>query len=454
MVVDSAAVVLYYPAPRSATGEDVLELHIHGGPATQKAVLSAISKVASNTRLPIRYAEPGEFTKRAFINQKLDLAQVEALSDEISAETEQQRRAAVRGNSQKLCSIYEDWREKLLHARGEIEALIDFSEDQSFEESPKSLFENVTNQVNVIIKEAEKHKFASQRAELLKRGIKISLLGPANSGKSSLLNIIVGREASIVSQEVGTTRDVIEASIDLKGYLCSFADTAGLRDEHESKNSQSKSIGVAELEGIKRAKMKAKSSDIVVVMTSIELSDSPNNCLIKYDAFSLSLAAKTSNVLIVINKIDLIDSPEKLRSIIHDFKSNVVGCIFPTKLPPIIQISCYNHSHGAIFGDDKSNIQVFLSELVKYFKKMTNLPPYLEDLIGVTERQKLILDSFCSQLQEFKDETDIVLAAENLRLAAMCLNKITGRGNTGDVEELLGVIFEKFASHYLLGSFI
>jgi tRNA modification GTPase len=250
-VLDSA-LVLHFPAPKTVTGEDILELHIHGGHATVKAVLAAIGQCQS--KHTIRYAEAGEFTRRAFQNDRLDLGQVEALSDALSAETEQQRRAAMRGNSGKLGRTYEEWRQLLLAARGELEALIDFSEDQHFDESPAQLMGNVTRQIGPILSAIRRHQAGSRCGELLKRGIRISLLGPPNAGKSSLLNIIVDREASIVNEEAGTTRDIVEVSVDIGGYLCVFADTAGLR---------SMSVGAVEQEGIRRAKAKAKDSDLV-----------------------------------------------------------------------------------------------------------------------------------------------------------------------------------------------
>ena len=228
-IVDSDALVLYFPGPKTVTGEDVLELHVHGGAATVKAVLSAVRKCSRLALGTVRYAEPGEFTRRAFLNGRLDLAQVESLGDTLAAETEHQRRAAVRGNSGILGKTYDGWREQLLLARGEIEALIDFSEDQHFDESPTELLTNVRMLVEDMLNSIRVHKLGSQRSELLRNGIRIALLGPPNAGKSSLMNQIVGREASIVSAEAGTTRDIVEASLDIRGYLCSFADTAGIR---------------------------------------------------------------------------------------------------------------------------------------------------------------------------------------------------------------------------------
>lgn len=444
IVVDSAAVILYYPGPSSATGEDVLELHIHGGSATQKAVLTAISDFASSKNLPIRYAEPGEFTKRAFLNHKLELAQVEALSNELSAETEQQRQAAARSNPRMLSMTYESWRNKLLLARGEIEALIDFSEDQNFEESPQKLLRNVRSYVDLILTEIERLKDASYRQELIKKGVKISLLGPPNSGKSSLLNRITGREVSIVSKEAGTTRDVIEISFDIKGYLCTFADTAGLRDEFTSSDTLNNKISAVEQEGIRRAKSMAKNSDVVILMASFEHNDFSESCTIKYDESSLFLAANAPNALIIVNKYDKVVSSDQMKSLIEDFQIKVKSVFSPRMPPPIIPICCHDNQGMGESKNNNDNIQCLLSELLGVIKGLTEFPVEMEELIGVTERQRLILEKFGYHLQDFKNETDIVLAAEHLRLATSCISRITGRSEEGDIEEVLGVIFEKF----------
>jgi tRNA modification GTPase len=443
-ILDSDALVLYFPAPNTVTGEDVLELHIHGGSATVKAVLSAIPQCSP--KLPIRYAEPGEFTRRAFQNNRLDLSQVEALSDALSAETEQQRRAAVRGNSGKLGRTYEGWRQQLLYARGELEALIDFSEDQHFDESPAELMSSVMAQVKVMLVSIASHEEASHRGELLKRGIRISLLGPPNAGKSSLLNQIVGREASIVSQEAGTTRDIVEVSLDIRGYLCTFADTAGLRTKSEESLGSASVIGDIEQEGIRRAKAKANESDVIIALASVEPTSIPGEWYIRFDTETLSIAAKAQQSLLVINKCDSV-VPEVLEKLLSDFKASLMVDI------PLIAISC-KESQMKLTGmaGNSGNINFFVDQLVKAFENMTELPTDLEDLLGVTERQRQLL-SACSehlndfvseaQLSDSGQESDIVLAAEHLRSAANCLARITGRGEAGDVEEVLGVVFEK-----------
>ncbi|KAK3685932.1 hypothetical protein B0T22DRAFT_466883 [Podospora appendiculata] len=449
-IVDSDALVLHFPGPKTVTGEDVLELHVHGGAATVKAVLSAIPKSLPSGG--IRYAEPGEFTRRAFINNRLDLAQVESLGDTLAAETEQQRRAAVRGNSGVLGKTYESWREQLLLARGEIEALIDFSEDQHFDESPAELLSNVTRLVEGILHSIQLHQDGSQRSELLRNGIRIALLGPPNVGKSSLMNQIVGREASIVSAEAGTTRDIVEASLDIRGYLCSFADTAGIRT-----HKTSAVIGAIEQEGIRRARKKALDSDVVIVLASVEPADDSGggSHRISYDTETLQLAAGAQQCLVAVNKSDAVD-PQSFAALLQHFKTSVLCSVEGLHKAEPLTLSCKAAEKAAVAAvrlTDPGGIQTLTDRLVQSFAALTSLPDDLQHLLGVTERQNQLLTQCRRHLLEFMDEAsvcgadgdaDIVLAAEHLRLAGLRLASITGRGASGDVEEVLGVIFEKF----------
>lgn len=419
----------------------MLELHVHGGPATVKAVLAAIAQCKSSLSR-IRYAEPGEFTKRAFINDRLDLAQIESLSDTLAAETEQQRRAAVRGNSGALGKTYEQWRQQLLYARGEIEALIDFSEDQHFDESQADLLSNVTSQIDNMLHSILLHEQGSQRNELLRNGIKIALVGPPNTGKSSLMNLIVGREASIVSGEAGTTRDIVEASLDIRGYLCSFADTAGFRS---SRNNEV--IGAVELEGIRRARDRAQQADIVVVLASVEKdgNSTDGEAHINCDQDTLDLAAKAKASLIVVNKRDAVDA-HAFDALLKGFQKRLAAT--DNASTSILTMSCKQ----AISAADMSGLQTVIDALHGKFSQMTDMPPDMQDLLGVTERQRQLLVKCRHHLEEFMleaqpDDPDVdadsVLAAEYLRYAADCLARITGKGEAGDVEDVLGVVFEK-----------
>lgn len=452
-ILDSDAVVLYFPATKTVTGEHVLELHVHGGPATVKAVLGAIPRCPTATDSgSLRYAEPGEFTKRAFLNNRLDLSQVEALSDILDAETEQQRRAAVRGNSGIRGQIYDTWRNDLLLARGEIEALIDFSEDQHFDESPRELLHNVTSMVQQILRSVDQHELAGQRTELLRTGIRIALLGPPNVGKSSLMNLIVGREASIVSREAGTTRDIVEASLDIGGYLCTFADTAGIRTQALANEN---TIGPIEEEGIRRARLKALSSDVIIVLASIE-KDGNGQAFLSYDHETLRLATRAEQRIVVVNKCDSVGRPQ-LELLLNHFKLESLTEM-PIQ-PELIAISCKEAQVlSTSSGRDPGGIHHLTTKLIGSFESLTSLPDDMQDLIGGTERQRQLLLKCRAHLEDFiaeaaeegledqhpDQEPDIVLAAEHLRYAADCLAHITGRGDVGDVEEILGVIFEKY----------
>ncbi|EHL03766.1 putative tRNA modification GTPase MnmE [Glarea lozoyensis 74030] len=296
-----------------------------------------------------------------------------------------------------------------------MEALIDFSEDQHFDESPAELLSGISEKVRDMQKSIVQHEDASTRGELLRRGIRISLLGAPNAGKSSLLNQIVGREASIVSQEPGTTRDIVEVSLDIRGYLCTFADTAGLRTEENATSAGVEAtehkISSIEQEGIRRAKAKASESDLVIALASVEQSASSGKLELKYDPEALSLAAAAPNSLIVINKWDLVPI-DKEDQLISKFK-------------------------------------IHTEELTGPSTRMTELRPDLQDLLGVTERSRQLLvktsESLEAYLEEASDESneaDIVIAAEHLRDAAQSLARITGK-TVSDVEEVLGVVFEK-----------
>lgn len=447
-ILDSSALILFFPGPNTATGEDILELHVHGGRATVKSVLSAIPLSKSSCG-HIRYAEPGEFTRRAFLNDRLDLPQIDALGETLSAETEQQRRAAERGNSHVLSERYEGWRNQLLLARGEIEALIDFSEDQHFDESPSELLGNVTAQVMEMLRSIRLHDEGSQRSQLLRSGIRIALLGPPNVGKSSLMNHVVGREASIVSSEAGTTRDIVEVSLDMRGYLCSFADTAGFRGEALVEAPEDTAVGAIEREGIRRARAKALSSDVVVVLCAITPT-ADGNFRIVYDEETLRMAAENDKpTIIAINKRDIVEESQ-LRALVTEFHNSVTKTPGLENTPPPVTISCTEAQDALLTASDPGGIHALTDQLLDIFKDMTSMPEDLQDLLGVTERQRQLLDACRGHLEDFRaearggdGEADIVLAAEHLRYAANTLSRITGRGEVPDVEEVLGVIFEK-----------
>ncbi|KAL1643766.1 mitochondrial splicing system protein [Diplodia intermedia] len=488
-ILDSA-LVLFFRGPYSVTGEDLLELHVHGGPAIVRAVLSSIPKCSPpsrsaskggsggggpHTTTSIRYAEPGEFTRRAYLNSRLSLPQVEALGDALTAATEQQRLLSVRGSasSSRLAARYDEWRRALLLARGELEALIDFAEDQHFDESPAQLAASVAAQARALRAAMDAHARNAVRGELLRGGISVALLGEPNAGKSSLLNRVVGREAAIVSQERGTTRDVVETGVDLGGWFCRIGDTAGLRGAGVGAGGRKAAadVGAVEMEGIRRAKERAIGADVVVCVFSVE--EDPRTGL---PGLSLSpevvetareCMSRGGQVMAIVNKSDMLPSSgraEEQRQHLSTIRAQL-------DLPPerIHFISCKEAaapSSPSTSSPDPGHLQSFLSGLVAIFKEMTApVVPELDGVVapdmsiwqeslGATERQRLLLEQCSAHLTEFlreveegeaemDGELDIVLAAESLRAAATCLAKITGKGEAGDVEEVLGVVFEK-----------
>ncbi|KAL9578507.1 MAG: hypothetical protein Q9212_005673 [Teloschistes hypoglaucus] len=466
-VLDPQALILFFPAPQTVTGEDVLELHVHGGKAIVQSVLSAIALAATDGESKpdpsiIRYAEPGEFTRRAFYNNRLDLTQVEALGDTLSAETEQQRRLAVRGTSAALSHQYESWRQQLLYARGELEALIDFSEDQHFDESPAHLIGSVRDQVLGLQSRVKAVIQNASRGELLRNGIDLALIGAPNAGKSSLLNRIVGREAAIISDEEGTTRDVIEVGLDIGGFYCKFGDLAGLR---EKGTASQESISAIEQEGMRRAKERASVADVVIAMIPVEravnhVTSGRLNVEINDEvASTLRLCdLERQSVIYVLNKIDLIGSNEDTRSMQRLLMHKISDKQLPPASLPILAVSCIEDQQGS---HATKGVHEFLIRLTDLFQDMTAASggdsAAWESSIGATERQRLLLEQCSSELQIFldqvdrdatghdlgEDSVDIVLAAESLRNAADCLAKMTGIGQVANVEEVLGVVFEK-----------
>ena len=227
------ALLLWFPAPHSFTGEDVAEFHIHGGRAIREALFAAL------TALGLRPAEPGEFSRRAVENGKLDLTRAEAVADLVDAETPAQLRQALRQHDGALADLYEGWRATLIAALGRAEAAIDFSDDGVGEAE----FAGARGAATDIIKQIQEHIDDSGRGENLREGLRLTILGPPNAGKSSLINALARRDIAIVSDRPGTTRDVVEARLDIGGYLLQVADTAGVRQTQEP----------IEAEGVRRA---------------------------------------------------------------------------------------------------------------------------------------------------------------------------------------------------------
>jgi len=379
-------VIIWFPGPNSYTGEDLAEFHVHGSRAVIKAMHLAISKI-KNCRL----AEPGEFTKRAFQNGRINLLKAESIADLISSETEIQRKQALKIMSGKSSDKFNLWREKLLKILSHVEAKIDFPE----EDLPQNIMNEIQKKSNDVLNEIKKTLNDQRVGERIREGFKIAILGPPNSGKSSLLNYLSKRDVAIVSEIAGTTRDVIETHLNLDGYPVVVSDTAGIRS---SKNE-------IEKKGIKIALKRAEDADLKLVIVSVkylDFTDVLKKLLIK-------------NAILVINKSDL--AKGKLNS---KFKK-------------------YDHVVISI----KKNLN--LNKLITKIKsKLKNKFTTTEDILITRERHRQNLIYCVQHLEKFqkkKSVQDFDKAAEDLRLATRHLGMIVGKV---DVEELLGTIFNDF----------
>ena len=379
-------ILIWFPGPQSYTGEDMAEIHIHGSIAVVKAILDELSKI-ENCRL----AGPGEFTKIAFQNGKINLLKAESISDLISAETEIQRQQAIKIMSGKSSVRFHSIREKLLKILSNVEAKIDFPE----EDLPEDVIKNIKNDSEKIRLEIEKILNDQKVGERIREGFKIAIIGPANAGKSSLLNYLSNRDVAIVSEIAGTTRDVIEAHLNLDGYPVVISDTAGIR---ESKDE-------IEKKGIKLALKRAEDADLNIILIEPKSID--------FTGFLNDLV--TDKSIIVINKIDL------------DYK-NINQQI--QKFNPIL-ISIKNETN--------------LDELIIRIKeKLKNKFVSSNETLITRERHRHSLEACVQNLKNFEDKNskeDFDKAAEDLRLATRHLGMIVGKV---DVEEILGSIFNDF----------
>jgi len=379
-------IIIWFPGPESYTGEDMAEIHIHGGKAVILALQNEISK-NKNCRL----AEPGEFTKLAFLNGKINLLKAESLADLISAETEIQRLQAVKIMKGKSAVKFNELREKLLKLLSFVEAKIDFPEEELPDENIIKLKKDSTEVLNEIKKILDDQRVG----EMIREGFKIAIVGPTNAGKSSLLNNLSNREVAIVSEIAGTTRDVVETHLNLDGYPVIISDTAGIR---ESKDE-------IEKKGIKLSLNKAENADLKLVVVdakSVDLSGFLNDLL-------------KNNAILVINKSDLLK--DKLDDQVTKF------------------------DHVLISLKENSNIDQLISKIKNNLK---NKFVSADDILITRERHRQHLDQCVDHLNNFlkkNDKKDFDKAAEDLRLATRHLGMIVGKV---DVEEILGSIFNDF----------
>ena len=379
-------VVIWFPGPNSYTGEDLAEFHVHGSRAVVSALHSSISRI-KNCRL----AEPGEFTKLAFQNGKINLLKAEGIADLVSAETEIQRKQAVEIMSGKSSDKFTSWRAKLLKILAHVEAKIDFPD----EDLPKGILDEIQKTSNEVSQEIEKVLDDQKVGERIREGFKIAIVGPTNAGKSSLLNYLSKRNVAIVSEIAGTTRDVIETHLNLDGYPVVVSDTAGIR---ESKNE-------IEKKGIKLALNRAEDADLKLIIVDAK----------SVDFTSVLKELIDENAILVVNKSDLL-----VGNINNELKK-----------------------HDHILVSIKNNLN--LDKLIlKIKKKLENKFISYGDILITRERHRQHLEQCISHLKNFKNKNgseDYDKAAEDLRLATRHLGRIVGKV---DVEEILGSIFNDF----------
>ena len=386
------ALVLWFPGPRSETGEDTAEFQLHGGRAVVAAVLAALGRLKG-----LRPAEPGEFTRRAFENGKLDLTRVEGLADLIGAETEIQRRQAFRQLKGLLGERAERWRGRLIEALALVEALIDFPEETG---GPEKLLGPALAIGAELEGEIRGLLSGSHRAERLRDGLTVTVAGPVNVGKSSIVNRLARRDAAIVSPHAGTTRDVIEVHLDLGGYPVTILDTAGLRDTNDP----------IEQEGVRRARGRAESSDLVLWVTDATIIAAPGQP-------AMMTGACAPTVWTVSNKCDLVSGgTEGSRAASSEIKyrvSAVTGAGFDGLVAGIAAFA-----DSFFIGTESSLItrqrhRVMLQEVAEALRRaVTEGESGREDIVG-----------------------------EELRVAVRALGRLTGRV---DVDEILDVIFRDF----------
>ncbi|MBD1151939.1 tRNA uridine-5-carboxymethylaminomethyl(34) synthesis GTPase MnmE [Pelagibacterales bacterium SAG-MED22] len=379
-------ILLWFPGPESYTGEDMAEIQVHGSKAVIDALHINISKI-KNCRL----AEPGEFTKLAFQNGKINLLKAESIADLISSETEIQRQQAIKIMNGRSADQFNFLREKLLKILSYIEAKIDFPE----EDLPKDILNEIKKSSEQVLKNIEKILDDQKVGERIREGFKIAILGPTNAGKSSLLNHLSNRDAAIVSEIAGTTRDVIETHLNIDGYPVIVSDTAGIR---ESKNE-------IEKKGIKLSLNKAEEADLKLVVV-----DAKN-----LDFSDVLMRLLDENAILVINKLDLLEKDID---------------------PEIKKID-----HVLISIKENTNIDELILKIKKNLKKKFITS---DDILITRERHRQHLQQCLDHLKNFNQKNEIEdfdKAAEDLRLATRHLGMIVGKV---DVEEILGSIFNDF----------
>lgn len=417
------ALVLRFDGPNSFTGEDLIELQCHGSRAVVQGLLDALPKIHG-----CRYAQAGEFTQRAYANGKLDLVQVEALADVLTADTQAQLAQALSQLDGKLSQRYDEWRQELIKGLAHAEAVIDFGDDEQlgmddvFDEEEENaaqwnVWGDVQHRMRDLQQSMQDHLQDDRRGELLREGVKIAIVGPPNAGKSSLFNVLAQQDAAIVSEIAGTTRDVLTLSLDLSGVKCTLQDTAGVRTETQD---------VLELEGIRRAQAVAEKADLVVAMvdaTEASLGmDIVQQVLKRADL-------EAQNIMLVLNKVDLMGGENAITTLVDQAGFSFSGTY---------EISCAT----------QQGIGNLLEALKKQVvERTTNQDDNASEGAMITRaRHRQHVEAASEALERFvllsqQGTMAVDMAAEELRLATSELGRITG---AVDVEDVLDVLSTDF----------
>ncbi|KAK0178152.1 hypothetical protein PV328_002129 [Microctonus aethiopoides] len=394
---------LWFPAPNSFTGEDSVEFQVHGGSAILNALMSALSK------LKFQPALPGEFTKRAFYNGKLDLTEIEGLADLIHAETEQQRRQALLQADGSLSNLYNNWRDDLSKSLAHLEAYIDFSEDDNIEDG---VLDNCNDKIKQLVGNISTHLADGRRGEILRNGIRTVIIGQPNVGKSSLLNYLVQRNAAIVTPIAGTTRDIVELNTNILDYPVILADTAGLAASTDD---------VVEQEGIRRAKIHAEKADFIILMVDASVYLATGKSFKDYIKYYVNILGMKEllldsseefrkNSVVLVNKIDLIDNNESVLRDIENFGAVAVSCIKENGFSNLLETLSVKFRD--ICGNPTRENPTISQ--ARHRVHLTNCVDYLKNYLSMSER--------C--------EYDMVIVTQQIRNAMRELGKITGHNGS------------------------
>ena len=393
-------ILLFFTSPNSFNGEDILEIHLHGSIAIINDILAELSKIDF-----LRIAEPGEFTKVAFFNGKMDLVKAEGLADLLDAETSMQRIIAQKQLSGELSNIYNNWRNQLIIILSQLEALIDFPE----EDIPQETLLESDCTVQTLIREISQHLIKHDHGISIMSGINIVISGAPNVGKSSLMNILAKKDVAIVSDIAGTTRDVIQVKLDLNGFAVLLSDTAGIREAND----------LIEKEGIKRAKKAITEADINVIM----LSDA--NDFLEHVSYLKNLNQTNSETIWLLNKSDLINP----NSIIEKINSLQEQLIKLNRNYTVLAISTKNY-----YGIDEF-LDLLKKKIQQKYQEAVLYP------ITTRIRQKKALEQCLIYLRQFDINKTLEIAAQEIRIASEYVGVLTGKIC---VEEILDEIFNNF----------